>query len=46
MNIDSQTIAEAAQRIGIKPEELAAVLQRGTAVQYKGNAVCRRRLRA
>ena len=36
MNIDSQTIAEAAQRIGIKPEELAAVLQRGTAVQYKG----------
>jgi aspartate ammonia-lyase len=36
MKLDSNTIAEAAQRIGIKPEELAAVLQRGTAVTYRG----------
>src|SRR4249920_2935481 len=36
MTLDANTIAEAAQRIGIKPEELAAVLQRGTAVDYKG----------
>ena len=36
MKLDSNTIAEAAQRIGIKPEELAAVLKRGTAVTYKG----------
>ena len=35
MKLDSQTIAEAAQRVGIKAEELAAVLQRGTAVSYK-----------
>ena len=35
MKLDSDTIAEAAQRIGIKPEELAAVLQRGTAVTYE-----------
>ena len=35
MKLDSNTIADAAQRIGIKPEELAAVLQRGTAVTYK-----------
>src|SRR6185503_14994563 len=35
MKLDSNTIAEAAQRIGIKAEELAAVLQRGTAVTYK-----------
>ena len=35
MKLDSNTIAEAAQRIGIKPEELAAVLQRGTAVSYQ-----------
>src|ERR1043166_2383972 len=36
MKLDSNTIAEAAQRIGIKAEELAAVLERGTAVTYKG----------
>jgi aspartate ammonia-lyase len=35
MKLDSTTIAEAAQRIGIKPDELVAVLQRGTAVNYK-----------
>jgi aspartate ammonia-lyase len=35
MKLDSDTIAEAAQRIGIKPDELAAVLRRGTAVDYK-----------
>src|SRR6185436_16379979 len=35
MRLDSDTIADAAQRIGIKPEELAAVLQRGAAVSYK-----------
>src|SRR5262245_20360446 len=35
MKLDSNTIAEAAQRIGIKAEELASVLQRGTAVSYK-----------
>jgi aspartate ammonia-lyase len=35
MKLDSTTIAEAAQRIGIKPDELAAVLQRGAAVVYK-----------
>jgi aspartate ammonia-lyase len=33
--MDSHTIGEAAQRIGIKAEELAAVLQRGAAVTYK-----------
>jgi aspartate ammonia-lyase len=37
MKLDPATIAEAAQRIGIKPEELdAVVLQRGTAVTYQG----------
>src|SRR6478609_6591070 len=35
MKLDSNTIAAAAQRIGIKPEELAAVVQRGAAVTYK-----------
>lgn len=35
MKIDSKTIDDAAQRIGIKAEELAAVLQRGGAVTYK-----------
>jgi len=35
MKLDSDTIADAAGRIGIKPEELAAVLQRGSAVDYK-----------
>jgi aspartate ammonia-lyase len=36
MKLDSNTIADAAQRVGIKAEELAAVLQRGSAVSYKG----------
>jgi aspartate ammonia-lyase len=35
MKLDSDVIAEAAQRMGIKPDELAAVLQRGTAVKYQ-----------
>jgi aspartate ammonia-lyase len=35
MKIDDTTVAQAAQRIGIKPEELRAVLQRGKAVSYK-----------
>ncbi len=35
MKLNPDTIADAAQRIGIKTEELAAVLQRGTAVAYK-----------
>jgi aspartate ammonia-lyase len=35
MKLDSNTVAEAAQRVGIKADELAAVLQRGTAVKYK-----------
>ena len=35
MKLDSNTIAEAAQRIGIQAEELAAVLKRGTAVSYQ-----------
>jgi len=35
MKLDSNTIAEAAQRIDIQPEELAAVLQRGSATDYK-----------
>src|SRR5215472_14923612 len=35
MKLDSTTIADAAQRIGIKPEELAAVLHRGAAVSYQ-----------
>lgn len=34
MKLDSHTIAEAAQNIGISAEDLAAVLQRGTAVSY------------
>src|SRR5436190_23569451 len=36
MTLDQNTIAEVAQRIGIKTEELAAVLQRGAPVSYKG----------
>lgn len=36
MKLNSDTIAEAARRIGIKPDELAAVLQRGTSVAYTG----------
>jgi aspartate ammonia-lyase len=36
MKLNSDTIAAAAQRIGINPEELAAVLQRGTSVTYQG----------
>jgi aspartate ammonia-lyase len=35
MKLDSTTIADAAQRIGIKPEELAAVLHRGAPVSYQ-----------
>src|SRR5436190_12050746 len=35
MKLDSDTIADAAQRIGIKGEELSAVLQRGTSVTYR-----------
>ena len=35
MKLDSQTIAEAAKRIGIKTEELAAGLERGKAVTYQ-----------
>ncbi len=35
MKLNSDTIAQAAQRIGIKTEELSAVLQRGAAVAYR-----------
>src|SRR3974390_2905868 len=35
MKLDSNTIADAAQRIGVKADELGAILQRGTAVDYK-----------
>ena len=35
MKLDSNTIADAAQRIGIKGEELSAVLQRGSSVTYR-----------
>src|SRR4249919_703051 len=35
MQLDSNTIAEAAQRIGIKPDELAAVLRHGRPVSYQ-----------
>jgi len=35
MKIDDNTIAQTAQRVGIKPEELKAVLQRGEAVSYR-----------
>src|SRR5688572_12907431 len=35
MELNSDTIAEAAQRIGIQPKELAAVLQRGAPVTYR-----------
>ena len=34
MKLEPDTIAEAAQRIGIKPDELAAILKRGSAVAY------------
>jgi aspartate ammonia-lyase len=34
MKLDSNTIAEAAQRIGIHPQELAAVVELGTSVSY------------
>jgi len=34
MKLDPETIAEAARRIGIKPQELAAVLHRGASVGY------------
>jgi aspartate ammonia-lyase len=36
MTLNSDTIAEAARRIGIKADELAAVLRRGASVTYKG----------
>jgi len=35
MRLNPETIAAAAQRVGIKPDELAAVIQRGKAVHYK-----------
>jgi aspartate ammonia-lyase len=35
MNLDPKTIAQAAQRIGIKTEELSAILQRGDPVTYE-----------
>jgi aspartate ammonia-lyase len=35
MKVDANTIADAAQRIGIKAQELAAVIERGTAVRYQ-----------
>src|SRR5262249_9682882 len=35
MILDDNTIADAAQRIGIKHDELGAVLQRGNAVTYR-----------
>jgi aspartate ammonia-lyase len=35
MKLDSKTVAEASQRIGIKPEELASVVKRGAAVSYQ-----------
>src|SRR6476646_8975949 len=34
MELNAHTIAEAAGRIGVKPEELAAFLRRGSAVAY------------
>ncbi|HTL57715.1 MAG TPA: aspartate ammonia-lyase [Candidatus Limnocylindrales bacterium] len=34
MRIDAETIAETAQRIGIKPQELATVVERGASVTY------------
>src|SRR5437899_7078464 len=36
MNLDSNTITDAAQRIGIKADELGAVLKRGGSVRYGG----------
>ncbi|MGE3310261.1 MAG: aspartate ammonia-lyase [Limisphaerales bacterium] len=36
MNLDSQTVSDAARRIGIAPEELARVLSFGKAVVYQG----------
>jgi len=36
MKLNPQLIADAAQRIGINPEELTAVTERGAAVTYKG----------
>jgi aspartate ammonia-lyase len=35
MDLKLETITKAAERIGVAPEELTAVLQRGTAVLYK-----------
>jgi aspartate ammonia-lyase len=36
MKLDTKTISEAAQRIGITPEELGGVLHRGALVDYAG----------
>jgi len=36
VKLNPDTIAEAAQRVGIKPDELAAVVQRGGPVTYQG----------
>jgi aspartate ammonia-lyase len=35
MKLDSKTVADTAQRIGIRPEELAVVLELGTSVTYR-----------
>src|SRR6185369_18011717 len=35
MKINANTIAQTAQQIGIQPEELSAILQRGKPVSYK-----------
>jgi aspartate ammonia-lyase len=35
MKLDSNTIADAAQRIGIRPEELTVVLELGSSVEYR-----------
>lgn len=39
MELNSDTIVEAAGRIGIKPEDLAAIVQHGTAVTYQSGDV-------
>ena len=36
MKLDSENVAEMARRIGVQPAELAAVVQRGNAVAYRG----------
>jgi len=35
MELNEHTIAQAAQRIGVQPDELASVFRRGAAVSYK-----------